>query len=344
MKHFFICILLAAVIQVYSQETVSALKNLYSFEAFHTTENIILDGKLNEACWANARPAGNFIQIEPRQGDPSAFKTEVKAVYNSRALYISFACYDSAGKKNLRAPNLKRDFNHLQNDMVAIGIDGFNDGRNSVTFAANAYGAQKDYLSFDDNYFDNDWNGLWSVRTTRTDSCWVAEFELPWKSLRYKKTSDLSQVLGINLFRLQRNSNEISVWSPYPRSFGFNRMEYAGKLTGLVLPDPSSILNFFRKIVALRKQNPVLIYGEYNILDKGNPDVYAYTRTLTDEKWLVILNFKAQKIEFKLPDEIRVLQVKWVTDNSSSYEELLQAKNTFTLQPYEFRIYKIGDK
>ena len=108
--------------------------------------------------------------------------------------------------------------------------------------------------------------------------------------------------------------------------------------------DPFSTLNFFRKMVVFRKQNPVLIYGEYNILDKENPDVYTYTRTLGDEKWLVILNFKAKKIEFKLPDGIRVLQTKWVTDNSSSYEELLQAKNTFTLQPYEFRIYKIGDK
>ena len=284
MKQFFICILLVNVIQVYSQETFNASKNKQSFEAFHTTENIFLDGKLNEACWRNATPAGNFVQIEPRQGEPSAFKTEVKAVYNSRALYISFTCYDSAGTKNLRAPNLKRDFNYLQNDMVAIGIDGFNDGRNSATFAANAYGAQKDYLSFDDSYFDSDWNGLWSVRTTRTDSCWIAEFELPWKSLRYKKTADASQALGINLLRLQRNSNEVSVWSPYPRSCGFNRMEYAGKLTALVLPNPSSNIQI----------NPYSLVASNS--QKGNPAGKGKSvlfKTGGEIKWAVTPNLLA---------------------------------------------------
>ena len=157
-------------------------------------------------------------------------------MFDNSNLYIAFSCFDSAGNKAIRIPNLKRDFNYKQHDMVAICIDGFNDKRNSITFAANAYGAQKDYLSFDDVFFDSDWNGLWSVRTTITDSGWFAEFQIPWKTLRYKNITDTTRSFNINFLRVKRSSNEISVWSQYPRSYGFNRMEYAGALTNLITP------------------------------------------------------------------------------------------------------------
>ena len=56
--------------------------------------------------------------------------------------------------------------------------------------------------------------------------------------------------------------------------------------------DPNSCLNYFRKLVALRKSNPVLVYGKYTLLDKDNPDVYSYTRELDGKKLLIVLNFK----------------------------------------------------
>jgi oligo-1,6-glucosidase len=54
-----------------------------------------------------------------------------------------------------------------------------------------------------------------------------------------------------------------------------------------------SCLNYFRKLVKLRKSSPVLIYGKYTLLDKDNPSVYAYTRELDGKKMLVLLNFKS---------------------------------------------------
>lgn len=58
--------------------------------------------------------------------------------------------------------------------------------------------------------------------------------------------------------------------------------------------DPDSVLNYFRKMAALRKQQPALIYGTYNLIDADNPDVYAYTRTLNEQTLLVLLNFSTQ--------------------------------------------------
>jgi oligo-1,6-glucosidase len=58
--------------------------------------------------------------------------------------------------------------------------------------------------------------------------------------------------------------------------------------------DANSCLNYFRKIVKLRKETPALTYGKYILLDKANPDVYAYTREWEGKKYLVLLNFKAK--------------------------------------------------
>lgn len=57
--------------------------------------------------------------------------------------------------------------------------------------------------------------------------------------------------------------------------------------------DPQSVLNYFRKVVKLRKENLLLTYGSYQLLDRNNPDTYAYTRTYGDQTWLILLNFRS---------------------------------------------------
>jgi oligo-1,6-glucosidase len=57
--------------------------------------------------------------------------------------------------------------------------------------------------------------------------------------------------------------------------------------------DPNSILNYFRKMTQVRKNDPVLIYGDWKLIDAENPSIFAYTRELNGQKRLVLLNFKA---------------------------------------------------
>jgi oligo-1,6-glucosidase len=59
--------------------------------------------------------------------------------------------------------------------------------------------------------------------------------------------------------------------------------------------DSSSCLNYFRKLTQLRKENLVLVYGKYTLLDENNPDVYAYTRELDGKKIAVLLNFTSKE-------------------------------------------------
>jgi oligo-1,6-glucosidase len=55
--------------------------------------------------------------------------------------------------------------------------------------------------------------------------------------------------------------------------------------------DSGSVLNYFRRMIRLRKSEPVLIYGTYRLLDRDNPEVFAYTRSLGRRTLMVALGF-----------------------------------------------------
>src|SRR5579863_8084624 len=205
---------------------------------------IRIDGRLDEPEWALAPGATDFIQVEPYQGQPSKFATIIKVLYNQKYLYIGVTCKDPKGKKAIMATDFLRDFDNTRHDLVNLAFDTYNDQRNAIVFATNAYGVQRDLLSFDDLYYDIDWDGLWSVRTNRTDSGWTAEMAIPWKTLRYPRTNDTLQSWGFNVYRNRRLTNEISAFSPFPRVFAATHMSYAGLLTNLQPPPPTSNVRF----------------------------------------------------------------------------------------------------
>ena len=102
--------------------------------------------------------------------------------------------------------------------------------------------------------------------------------------------------------------------------------------------DPNSVLNYFRKAVKLRKQLPVLVYGKYQLLDKENDKVYAYTRTLDKNKVLVVLNFSKSHTTFNIPrntgtpGQVLINNLKDITLQQSSIK----------LQPYQAVIIRLN--
>src|SRR5580698_225417 len=199
---------------------------------------IHVDGVMNEPERKLAKSSPRFIQIEPYQGKDPNYETEIKVLYNREYLYVGVFARDSLGKKAIRATDFMRDFDFTRHDLVTLTFDGFNDKRNAMSFATNAYGVQRDLLAFDDLYYDVDWDGLWRVRTNRTDSGWTAEIEIPWQTLRYRKSADSIQNWGFNIYRNRRLTNEITAFSAFPRVFSSCRMDYAGVLKNLEPPPP----------------------------------------------------------------------------------------------------------
>lgn len=101
--------------------------------------------------------------------------------------------------------------------------------------------------------------------------------------------------------------------------------------------DPNSVLNHFRKMVKLRKENEVLVYGKYDLLQAEHPDIYAYTRTLNDEKVLVLLNFTNHESKIELP-EIKMILEPLI----NNYKTVDATEKTIILQPYQAILFKLN--
>jgi oligo-1,6-glucosidase len=97
--------------------------------------------------------------------------------------------------------------------------------------------------------------------------------------------------------------------------------------------DPNSVLNYFRAMQKLRKENEVLIYGKYRLLDKDNPAVFAYTREWKGKKWLVLLNFKDKATSVKTGFDLSKAKVMIHNYPAASVDG--------TLKPYEAVILEL---
>jgi oligo-1,6-glucosidase len=95
--------------------------------------------------------------------------------------------------------------------------------------------------------------------------------------------------------------------------------------------DNDSIWNHYRRLIALRKNHPIIVYGRYQPYLERDPNIFAYTRTLGAERLLVMANFSPQPTVVTMPEELR-LRGKCLIGN---YEERDEVEESVQLQPYE---------
>ena len=199
--------------------------------AVPTRDVIVLDGVLDEAAWSLAEPASDFIQRVPRLGEPATDPTEVRFLYDDDNLYLGVTAKDSDAE-NMVVNDLTEDFNFQQSDVVTFVLDTLNDDRSAFAFVTNPAGARYDgQIAHEGQNFNVDWDGVWDVQTTRNDEGWVAEFAIPFKTLRF--SSERVQQWGLNMTRTIRARNEESVWSPVPFRFRATQVSLAGTLAGI---------------------------------------------------------------------------------------------------------------
>ena len=99
--------------------------------------------------------------------------------------------------------------------------------------------------------------------------------------------------------------------------------------------DQNSVLNHFRKMVALRKDNLLLVYGNYEIIQDDHPTIYAYSRTLEDQQMIILLNFSELESSISLPNFDHNKEVL-----INNYNEFSIDENTITLKPYQAVVLK----
>ena len=102
------------------------------------------------------------------------------------------------------------------------------------------------------------------------------------------------------------------------------------------LQDKNSIFYTYKKLIQIRKENPIVVWGNYELLLPNHPFVYSYTREYKDEKWLVVANINdaAEKISI----DVDTAPEKIIINNYSRTKVKL---NNIILKPYEAFVVKL---
>lgn len=104
------------------------------------------------------------------------------------------------------------------------------------------------------------------------------------------------------------------------------------------LDDKDSILNFYKQMIKIRKENKCLIYGDYKLILESDEKIFAYTRILKNDKFLIICNLSDDKSNY----EYKKLNLTYNNLLLCNYK-ISNHQNTtkITLNPWECRLYKI---
>ena len=215
--------------------------------ATRLTQEIRLDGRLDEVVYQTVPPITGFIQQIPDEGAPGSERTDAWVFFDENSIYVTARAFDSAPPSEWVANEMRHDVSQLrQNDSFSLLLDTFHDRRNGVAFLVTPIGGYSDFAITNEGNVNTDWNVVWDMRTGRFDGGWTVEIAIPFKSLRYPPGE--AQVWGIQLRRIVRRRNEAAYLTALPISAargnsviaGLWRVSEAATLVGLEVP-PLSI-------------------------------------------------------------------------------------------------------
>ncbi len=184
--------------------------------------------------------------------------------------------------------------------------------------------------------------------------------EIGMKNIDFKKIEQYQDVAAINGYK--KAKSEGKDMDQYMKELNFlsrdnartpmqwNSTEHAGFTSGKPwLPvnenykqvnvavekeNPNSVLNYFKQLTKLRNENQVLVYGDYKLIQKEHPNIYAYTRSLENDKMMILLNFSDSESEIELKDDSSKILI-------NNYDDLQSEKGNITLKPYQSVILKM---
>ncbi len=105
------------------------------------------------------------------------------------------------------------------------------------------------------------------------------------------------------------------------------------------IEDENSIFNHYKKLIQIRKENEVVLYGDFELLYKDNNSIFAYIRELNNEKILVVSNFYGENEKFILNKELKYKNCEILLSN---YKDSSNNIEKINLRPYESIIYKLS--
>ena len=175
----------------------------------------LIDGRLDDAVWNAAEVIDDFHQIRPGDGAEPSEVTEVYLLYDDDALYIGARMYDSEPER-IAAPTMRHGQGLGDDDRLVVILDPFNTGRGGYRFETNANAIRHDALYENISSFQSEWTVIWDVAASIFESGWIAELEIPFKTLPFDPAID---TWGFNFGRGIRRRGEEVAWVSRNRSY-----------------------------------------------------------------------------------------------------------------------------
>lgn len=106
------------------------------------------------------------------------------------------------------------------------------------------------------------------------------------------------------------------------------------------IKDEDSIFHFYKRLIKMRKDNPIMVYGSYTSLMEEDKNVIAYLRQYDDVKWLIIANFYGAEVIAQLPSHYMIKDELL----SNVPEEVKIKDDVIYLAPYEAHVFLVQDE
>lgn len=185
----------------------------------------VIDGRLDEACWRQATPLGEFLLYGPEEVVPRADRTEVRLLFDAEALYVGVRCFQaeridlgqfqSALKDYVAAKPVSNadDRRVWLGEALEIFVDANLDRQSYHQFAVNAAGARIDYQFGGQNLGEKWHSANTRFAATVTEDCWTAEGRIPFPDLGLAVVPSGHRV-GFNVARNMK-AGQLLVYSGY---------------------------------------------------------------------------------------------------------------------------------
>lgn len=200
------------------------------FTIHKAIDQIKLDGVIDEASWKDAEVISELIQQFPYDTSKSVVRTEFRTTYDDQFIYVSAISYDNRKGPHV-VSSLRRDFRGPGLDGVSVIFDTFQDVTNAFFFGLSPAGVQREGLVSNGwvNNLDMDlsWDNKWYSSTQVYEQSWVAEFAIPFTTLRFKAGQEK---WNVKFYRQDSKENERAIWPFTPRNFEPGNLHYHGEM------------------------------------------------------------------------------------------------------------------
>ena len=283
----------------------------------YTTNEIVVDGVLDESDWSKTIEASNFYEHFPNHGSPTKNEAIIKVMNDDDFLYIGIKVFASTEK--LKINSFRRDFEAGNSDNITMIFDTFNDGSNAFVIGSNHYGIQRDMLLFNGGGGLQDWDMTWDIKWVSNskiyDNYYITEWKIPLSAFKYREGETK---WGVNSYMRNTENNTWNSWNEVPENLMFFNLGFTG------------IMNFEKPLGKSKAKKSIIpyinsvAYNDFENIEKGNSFEFG-----GDAKFIID---NSLTLDLTVNPDFSQVEVDQQVTNLSRFEITLPEKRQFFIE------------